>query len=43
MLHPDGRLECTLHGEGGESGQQFVVFEEKYLDQLTRRIAAIGL
>ena len=37
-LHPDGKLECTIHGEG----QTFVAFEPQYLDQLVRRIAAIG-
>lgn len=42
-LHPDGRLECSMHGEGGAEAQQFVAFEAQYLDQLLKRIAAIGL
>jgi hypothetical protein len=42
QLLPDGRLECSLHGEGGGEAQQFVAFEAQYLDQLVRKIAALG-
>lgn len=42
-LHEDGRFECVLVGAQGEGGQQFVAFEAQYLDQLVRKIAAIGL
>jgi hypothetical protein len=42
-LRPDGRLECSLHGEGGGEAQHFVAFEPQYLDQLSKRIAAIGV
>ena len=42
-LHPDGRLECNVHGGTAEEQQTFVAFEPQYLDQLVRRIGAIGL
>lgn len=42
-LHPDGRLECALHGEGSAEAQHFVAFNAQYLEQLMRKIAAIGL
>lgn len=41
-LHPDGRLECALHGEGGSEAQHFVAFEPQYLDQLLPRFAVPG-
>lgn len=41
-LHPDGRLECALHGAEGGEQQTFVAFEAQYLDQLVRRIAVLG-
>ena len=42
-LHPDGRLECSLVASAGEGEQTFVAFEGQYLDQLVRKIGAIGL
>lgn len=43
-LHPDGRLECVLVGATtDEDARQFVAFEGQYLDQLVRRIGALGL
>jgi hypothetical protein len=42
-LHPDGRLECRLHFEDSSEAQHFVAFEPQYLDQLSKRIAAIGV
>jgi hypothetical protein len=42
-LHADGRLECEIEIEAPEPETQFVVFEAAYLDQLVRKIAAIGL
>jgi hypothetical protein len=42
-LHPDGRLECEVETEALEPETQFVAFEAQYLDQLVRKIAAIGL
>lgn len=41
-LHPDNRLECALHGEGGSEAQHFVAFEAQYLDQLLPRFAVPG-
>lgn len=43
QLHPDGRLECKVEGEGSKNEQQFVVFEAQHLDQLLRRITAISV
>lgn len=42
-LLPDGRLQCEVETEALEPERQFVAFETKYLDQLLRKIAAIGL
>jgi hypothetical protein len=42
-LHEDGRLECEVETEALEPERQFVAFEATYLDQLIRKIAAIGL
>ncbi len=42
-LHRDGRLEVEIETEALEPERQFVAFEAKYLDQLVRKIAAIGL
>ncbi|MET0625738.1 MAG: hypothetical protein ABW250_22575 [Pyrinomonadaceae bacterium] len=42
-LHPDGRLEVEIETEALEPERQFVAFEAAYLDQLVRKIAAIGL
>jgi hypothetical protein len=42
-LHLDGRLECVVETEALEPELQFVAFEAAYLDQLVRKIAAIGL
>lgn len=42
-LHEDGRLECEVETEALEPERQFVAFESAYLDQLVRKIAAIGL
>lgn len=42
-LRPDGRLECVLVGATGEDAKQFVAFEGRYLDQLVRKIGALGL
>ena len=42
-LHPDGRLECSLHASAGEQEQQFVAFEVQYLDQLLLKFAAQGV
>lgn len=41
-LHPDGRLECEVETEALEPETQFVAFEASYLDQLVRRIGALG-
>jgi hypothetical protein len=35
--------ECVLTGVEGEGAIQFVAFEAKYLDQLIRKIGAIGV
>ena len=42
-LHPDGRLECSLVAGAGEPEQTFVAFEPQHLDQLIRKIGALGL
>lgn len=42
-LHEDGRLECEIETEALEPERLFVAFEASYLDQLVRKIAAIGL
>ena len=42
-LLPDGRLKCEVETEALEPETQFVAFESVYLDQLVRKIAAIGL
>jgi hypothetical protein len=42
-LHEDGRLEVELDTEALEPEQQFVAFEVSHLDQLVRKIAALGL
>lgn len=41
-LHPDGRLECEVDGAGSQNEKTFVVFDSKYLEQLLRRITALG-
>ena|ERR1051325_6803647 len=41
-LHEDGRLECVVEGEGSKNEQIFVAFEPAHLDQLLRRITALG-
>lgn len=42
-LYPDGRLECSIHAAAGEEEQTFVAFEGQYLDQLIRKISALGI
>jgi hypothetical protein len=42
-LLADGRLQVEVETEALEPERQFVAFEGQYLDQLVRRIAAIGL
>ncbi len=42
-LHRDGRLECEVETEALEPERHFVAFEARYLDQLVRKIAAVGL
>jgi hypothetical protein len=42
-LHADGRLECSLHGEGGTEAPQFVAFDPNYLNQLLSRFSALDL
>ena len=42
-LLPDGRLQVEVETEALEPERQFVDFEATYLDQLARKIAAIGL
>lgn len=41
-LLPDGRLQVEVETEALEPERQFVAFEAAYLDQLVRKIAAIG-
>jgi hypothetical protein len=41
-LHPDGRLECSLHASAGEAEETFVAFEASHLDQLLLKFAAQG-
>ena len=41
-LHPDGRLQCSLHASAGEPEETFVAFEAQYLDQLLLKFAAQG-
>ncbi|HYY96069.1 MAG TPA: hypothetical protein VE713_16300 [Pyrinomonadaceae bacterium] len=42
-LLADGRLQVEVETEALEPERQFVAFEASYLDQLVRKIAAIGL
>lgn len=42
-LLADGRLEVEVETEALEPERQAVAFEATYLDQLIRKIAAIGL
>lgn len=42
-LHGNGRLECEVETEALEPEKLFVVFEASHLDQLIRKIAALGL
>jgi len=42
-LLPDGRLQVEVETEALEPERQSVAFEAAYLDQLVRKIAAIGL
>lgn len=42
-LHGDGRLEVEVETEALEPERQFVAFEAAHLDQLVRKIAALGL
>jgi hypothetical protein len=42
-LLPDGRLQVEVETEALEPERQSVAFEASYLDQLVRKIAAIGL
>jgi len=42
-LLPDGRLQVEVETEALEPERQFVAFEGQHLDQLVRKIAAIGL
>ena len=42
-LLPDGRLQVEVETEALEPERQAVAFEATYLDQLVRKIAAIGL
>jgi hypothetical protein len=39
-LHPDGRLQCSLHASAGEAEETFVAFDSSYLDQLLLKFAA---
>ena len=41
-LHPDGRLECSLHASAGEEEQRIVAFDASHLDQLLLKFAAQG-
>ncbi len=41
-LLPDGRLFVEVETEALEPERQAVVFEASYLDQLVRKIAAVG-
>ena len=42
-LHGDGRLEVEVETEALEPERQFVAFDASHLDQLVRKIAALGL
>jgi len=42
-LLPDGRLQVEVETEALEPERQSVAFEGQHLDQLVRKIAAIGL
>jgi hypothetical protein len=42
-LYEDGRLAIEVETEALEPERQFVVFEASHLDQLVRKIAALGL
>lgn len=42
-LHEDGRLECEVETEALEPEKLFVVFDTSHLEQLIRRITALGL
>jgi hypothetical protein len=41
-LHRDGRLEVEVETEALEPERVFVPFEAAYLDQLVRKVAALG-
>jgi hypothetical protein len=42
-LYEDGRLAVEIETEALEPERQFVAFEASHLDQLVRKIAALGL
>jgi hypothetical protein len=42
-LYEDGRLAVEVETEALEPERQFVLFESQHLDQLVRKIAALGL
>lgn len=42
-LYEDGRLAVEVETEALEPEKQFVAFESSHLDQLVRKIAALGL
>lgn len=42
-LYEDGRLAVEIETEALEPEKQFVAFESSHLDQLVRKIAALGL
>lgn len=39
-LHPEGRLEVEVRGEGEDAETQFVAFESGHMDQLLLKFAA---
>lgn len=42
-LYEDGRLAVEVETDALESERQFVAFDSSHLDQLVRKIAALGL
>jgi hypothetical protein len=42
-LYEDGRLAVEVETEALEPERQFVAFDASHLDQLVRKIAALGL
>jgi hypothetical protein len=42
-LYEDGRLAVEVEAEAREPERQFVAFDASHLDQLVRKIAALGL